>query len=152
MEQGLKDSASQDWTAVQVVSSVGIVNWSHCLVSKWLVPLSVWLQLMTESEFTWYEPGGNDLKEVDIDRSFVFVLVNTWLFGSQSYRETITVNLTILLLILVSATVKQKIRRFWTFGTYYFVLFFIQDRTQLRIHSLRHTAEDRSFPKTFIHT
>ena len=34
VEQGLKDSASQDWTAVQVVSSVGIVNWSLCLVSE----------------------------------------------------------------------------------------------------------------------
>ena len=51
VEQGLKDSASQDWTAVQVVSSVGIVNWSLCLVER-LVPLSVWLQLTTESEFT----------------------------------------------------------------------------------------------------
>ena len=72
------------------------------------------------------------------------MLVNTWLFGSQSYRETITVNLTILLLILVSATVKQKIRRFWTFGIYYFVLFFIQDKTQLRIHtSVQFTSYSR---------
>ena len=47
----LRLQASQDWTAVQVVSRRWDRKLKGCVVEI-LVPLSVWLQLTTKSEFT----------------------------------------------------------------------------------------------------